>query len=83
MLKAGHRITGRSRYPAGVMDTYPVARRGSRTYPRPDGHPVSGSASQQEAQAIRCHQCWVPIENPAALANCWNCGSDNFHGHVY
>jgi hypothetical protein len=82
ILKAGNRVTGRRRYPAGVRDTYPVPRRGSREYPRPDGYPI-GAASTLEARAVRCQQCWVPIEDSAVLLNCWNCGSDNFLGHTY
>lgn len=83
ILKAGPRVTGSRRYPAGVRDAYPVQRTGSREYPRPDGYPAFGAASTLEARAVRCRQCWVPIEDSAASADCWNCGSDNFLGQAF
>jgi hypothetical protein len=83
ILKSGSRVTGNKRYPAGVMNSYPVPSVNGASYPRPEGYPTSGPAKSLEPYAIRCAQCRVPIEDHTQLATCWNCGSDNFLGQIF
>ena len=67
----------------GAMRLYPSPYALDRNYPSwNEPQEARGKGEDAETRAIRCAQCGAPIEDRAAIANCWNCGSDNVVGRA-